>query len=400
MTRRRFLVRGTAGALALACPWPAFSSENTMSPLEAQLADWEAFGWHWTGSPAQKETAEWLAQKASAAGMRCEVQTFDVSLPTVRACVVQDAHHNAVGLPLSNHAATSAAGLSGKIALPPAEGDIALLVLAPQARVEQALAANLTSRSGASYAGVVIVTTGAASGLAPLDVQMKTMPLPVVQVSSDALSWLSAAADHNESVTMVADFEREEGSGQNVIAVKRGLDATSTPMVVATAISGWGPCVGERGGDAVIWLQIAAALNEAPPQRSVILVAFSGDELGGVGRDAFQNHFTDLAPHAIGWLELGANLGARYSTVQIDADESPLGEILARRMTLEGVRFDRRKSAPDNAPDRVVTRVGIKASPAPQFHLPADRLPGAVDLRALGAVGAACAKAVVEFAQT
>jgi hypothetical protein len=371
-----------------------------MSPLESELSEWEAFGWHWTGSAAQKSSAEWLAQKASSAGLRCELQTFDVDVLSVATCVVQDDHHIAVGLPLLNHAATSPAGLAGKLALPPAEGDIALLALPPQTRVEQALAANLTAKSGAAYSGFVIVTTGAAPGLAPLDVQGKALPLPVVQVSSDALSWLSAAADHNANVTLVADFTRDTGTGQNVIAVKRGLDINATPMVVATAMSGWGPCVGERGGDAAIWLQVASALAESPPQRGVVMVALSGDELGGVGRDAFNRHFSELAPHAIGWLELGANLGARYSTVQIEADDSPLGDILARRMTLEGIRFERRKAAPDNAPDRVVTRVGIKASPAPLFHLPGDRLPGAVDLRALGSIGAACAKTVVEFAQS
>jgi hypothetical protein len=400
VTRRRFLLQGAAGALALSSGWPLPSRAQTMTPLESQLSDWEAFGWHWTGSPAQKASAEWLAQSASSAGLRCEVQTFDVDVLSVATCVVQDEHHAAVGLPLLNHAATPSSGLSGKLALPPAEGEIALLALPPQAHVEQAIATNLTAKSGAAYSGFVIVTTGAAPGLAPLDVLAKPMPLPVVQVSSDALSWLSAAADRNATVTMVADFARDSGTGQNVIAIKRGLDINATPMVVATSISGWGPCVGERGGDAAVWLQVAAALAESPPQRGVVMVALSGDELGGVGRDAFNHRFADLAPHAIGWLELGANLGARYSTVQIEADESPLGEILARRVTLEGVRFERRKSSPDNAPERVVTRVGIKASPAPLFHLPGDRLPGAVDLRALGSIGAACAKTVVEFAQT
>jgi len=399
MTRRHFLLKTAAGALSISAPGIRRARAAPMSPLEAELASWEEFGWHWTGSPAQKASADWLAQSASASGMRCEVQSFDIDLLSVRSCLVQDEHHRAVGLPVINHGTTTAVGISGKLALPPAEGDIALLALAPQTRIEQALAANATSASGAAYRAVVIVTTGAAPGLAPLDCISKSMSLPVVQISSEELPWLSAAAEHNQNITLVADFDRDGGTGQNVIAVKPGLDPQATPLVVATSVSGWGPCVGERGGDAVIWLKVAAALGESPPQRPVVMVALSGDELGGIGREAFSNHFSDLAPHAIGWLELGANLGARYSTIQLEADQSTLGDLLARRMSLEGLRFDRRASAPEMASERAVSRVGIKASPAPLFHLPGDRLPGAVDLRVLGLLGAACAKTVVEFTQ-
>jgi hypothetical protein len=372
-----------------------------LSPLEQRLASWEEFGWHWTGSSVQQASAEWLAHEAGNAGMHCEVQTFPFSRTQVEVCSLNDDQHHEIGLPLFNHPNTPASGLTGIIAVPPAAGDIALLMLSPQARVEDALAAALANApKGGSYRAAIVVTTGALPGLAPLDVVPRPMPLPVIQVSSEALGWINQAVAAQHRVTMLSRITQIDGTGRNVVAVHAGEDPQAAPLVVSTGMSGWGPCTGERGGPLSIWLQICAGLSVALPQRGVVMFAADGEELGGLGRSAFLSHYSELVAHAPAWLELGASLGSRDSTLQLQGEEHPLEGIIAKRLTLENLRFERRGTVPEDVPAGPAVRLALHASPAPQFHLPGDQLPTAVDLRTLGALGAALARSVAEMATT
>jgi hypothetical protein len=374
-------------------------AEEFRSPLDERLIKWDSLGWHWTGSSVQDETSKWLASSASNFGLRTEIQTFAFARSQVDTCFIQSDQVRTIGLPLFNHAATPPGGIVGRLARSPGEGDIALLQLPPQAHAEEALRAAMEAKTGAPYRAAVIVTTGASPGLAPLDCVMMRDPLPVIQVPSDAFGWLDAAREKGSPVTLLAQMSQDEGVGRNVIALRGGTDQTATPLVIATGYSGWGPCVGERGGPVSIWLQLAAALGTTPPQRSVVLLAADGEELGGLGRSAFLTRFAELAPHALGWLELGANLGARDSALELVAQDNAWSRLLARRLEVEGIRFKAKNEAPLEISERIATRVALHASPAPQFHLPADQLPSAVNLVTLSGIGAAVARTVAELAQ-
>jgi hypothetical protein len=398
IARRAFLQLGATGLTLLAGARQA-GSAGTLTPLEQRLASWEEFGWHWTGSSVQQASAEWLAREAGNLGMRCEIQTFSFQRAQVDVCSLRDGDHHALGLPLFNHANTPESGLTGVIAVPPAAGDIALLMLPPQARVEEALAAALANTTkGNPYRAAVVVTTGALPGLAPLDVVMKPMPLPVIQVSSEALGWINQALAAERQVTMLSRITQIEGTGRNVVAVHAGEDQQAAPLVVSTGMSGWGPCTGERGGPLSIWLQICAGLGSVRPQRGVVMLAADGEELGGLGRSAFLSHYADLVAHAPAWLELGANLGSRDSTLSLQGEEQVLEGLIAKRLAVENLRFERRATMPEDVPLGPAVRLALHASPAPQFHLPGDLLPSAVDLRTLGALGAALARSVAEMA--
>ena len=399
IARRAFLQLGASSLTLLAATRPHPAAAATLSPLEQRLASWEEFGWHWTGSSVQQASAEWLAREAGNAGMHCEIQTFSFQRSQVEVCSLKDDEHHAIGLPLFNHANTPEAGLTGVIAVPPLAGDIALLTLPPQARVEDALAAALASApQGSNYRAAVVVTTGALPGLAPLDVVTRPMPLPVIQISSEALGWINQAIAGRHQVTMLSRSTQSEGIGRNVVAVHAGEDAQAAPLVISTGMSGWGPCTGERGGPLSIWLQICAGLSIARPQRGVVMFAADGEELGGLGRSAFLAHYAELAAHAPAWLELGASLGSRDSTLQLQGEEHPLEGIIAKRLSLENLRFERRATVPEDVPVGPAVRLALHASPAPQFHLPGDQLPSAVDLKALGSLGAALARSVAEMA--
>jgi hypothetical protein len=62
------------------------------------------------------------------------------------------------------------------------------------------------------------------------------------------------------------------------------------------------------------------------------------------------------------------------------------------------LKFARVTTAPEEVPARSIARLALRASPAPQFHLPGDLLPSSTDLRALGALGAAVARTMAELA--
>jgi hypothetical protein len=139
-------------------------------------------------------------------------------------------------------------------------------------------------------------------------------------------------------------------------------------------------------------------LGSVRPQRGVVMLAADGEELGGLGRSAFLSHYADLVAHAPAWLELGANLGSRDSTLSLQGEEQVLEGLIAKRLAVENLRFERRATMPEDVPLGPAVRLALHASPAPQFHLPGDLLPSAVDLRTLGALGAALARSVVEMA--
>jgi hypothetical protein len=371
----------------------ARAAAAALSPLEQHLADWEAFGWHWTGSSVQEKSAEWLAHQASGSGMRCEILPFAFTRTQVDQCHVEDEHHRTLGLPLFNHPGTPAPGINGVLATSPDQGTIAFLTLPPQAHVEEAL----SEIDPAHYRAALIVTTGTVPGLAPLDIATNPRPLPVVQVSSEALPWLQQAKEDKRPITLVSRMSQTDGIGRNVLAALAGRNTSAPPLVISTGLSGWGPCTGERGGPLWIWLTIGAALSVAPPDRGVVLFAADGEELGGLGRSVFAERFSELTRNASMWLELGANLGARDTTLQFQAEDSSDSERFAARLELDGIRFGRRRSAPDDISSAIKTRLALRASPAPQFHLPGDLLPSSTDLPLLGRLGIAAARAVIDL---
>lgn len=404
--RRRFLKTGVAALLAALAPRSyAMQVVTSRDPIQEILSEWDELGWKWTGTDVELASAQWLARSASAAGLDVAIERYPFERVDVSQCQVYVGDQRAAGLPLFDGGSTPSTGVAGALTAAGEDGDIAVLELAPwEADAESLRSARADSR----YSAVIVVTRGSSAGLAPLDcknpLHEKPLAKPVVQVGSEHRDWLLAAATAHTSGQAIAKFERSPAEGRNVVAVWSGLNQKLAPLVVLLGRSGWGPCVGERGGSLVCMLQAAEALSRAAAARTVIFAATSGCELGNMGAAAFLARYPELARQTFGWMQLGANLGARGSALEISGQNQDWTRVIEARLNIEGVRWrippvastdDGANSSTPPAPvetpappsqPAIVQGLLMQGSPAAPFHLPADLLPIAVDLSQIRAL--------------
>lgn len=131
---------------------------------------------------------------------------------------------------------------------------------------------------------------------------------PVLQVSSEAGSWLQESVDREAQARLVASATRRPAETYNVTARLPGMDQGLSPLVVTTPRTGWWHCAGERGGGLACWLEAIRALRGLPSQRDVW---FSGaHELGFLGIHPFLEQRQGLVARCSLWLHFGANIGA------------------------------------------------------------------------------------------
>src|SRR5205085_1774820 len=74
--------------------------------------------------------------------------------------------------------------------------------------------------------------------------------------------------------------------------------------------SGWWACASERGGGIACLLEVAHALSQAKPRRTVVFVSTTGHELGHWGLEEFLARRPGLARGAALWMHFGASIGA------------------------------------------------------------------------------------------
>jgi hypothetical protein len=157
-----------------------------------------------------------------------------------------------------------------------------------------------------------------------------------------------------------------------------------------TPRSGWYWCASERGGGIACWLEIMRALHGTPLRRTVLFVASSGHELGHLGIDAFIAARPGLAARAVGWLHLGANIGAAVDPgTTLQASDDRFDEMLTGALTAAGLTVDRRAArgaAPAGEAEavhrgggRYVSIIGGNGL----FHNPDDRGPHPIDAAAI-----------------
>jgi hypothetical protein len=227
-------------------------------------------------------------------------------------------------------------------------------------------------------------------------------------VSSEESSFLREQAQARSEVQLIASVTRTASSAFNVTAKITGKNPALPPLIVMTPRSGWYWCASERGGGIACWLELMRTLQAQEPTRDVLFVASSGHELGHLGIDAFVDRRPGIVPKTVGWIHLGANIGAamlpattgqtsdspesRNATVAvragnaIQASDDEFEDILNRAMTSENLRIARRNprgTVPGGEAEtvhrgggRYVSVIGSNAL----FHNPADRGLNAVDL--------------------
>ena len=306
MTRRDWLTLAGLGALAGArgVVGNEVATPDAVQRIANVIREYEAQGFHRTGTRVDNASGDWLAEEVGRAGVRATLEPFALNRVDPVTCTLTIGDRRVEGLPLFDGAFTSAAGIDGKLGT-----DIAVTETAVNAAARGALG---DLRRSGRYRAIVAVTKGRTPGLCPSNADAFLNPFgpPVLQVSSEEGEWLAEQARSGASARLVACVDRVAATANNVTAEVVGTRPALAPLVVMTPRSGWYACSSERGGGIACWLEVMRALAATPAQRSVLLVASSGHELGHLGIDAYIARRSGIVGDAIAWVHLGANIGA------------------------------------------------------------------------------------------
>ena len=149
----------------------------------------------------------------------------------------------------------------------------------------------------------------------------------VPRLAPEALHRLIKDHGLEECGALVAHATPAATHAYNVIAAVNGRRTNLDPVIVMTPRSGWWNCASERGGGLACWLEIARAVNEARPARTVRFIASSGHELGHFGLDAFLQNQPKLIKSAAAWMHLGANIGAAGGRPRLQASSNEIEKL-------------------------------------------------------------------------
>lgn len=416
MNRRTWLSLTAAGVCGVLAPLRTMAGrDSAQAELEQRIArligEYSQQGFHRTGTEVDRESGEWLSEEIRRIGLVPAREPFELSRidPLNPALVIQG--RRIAGVPLFDGTFTSAAGVSGRLGPINSDAEIGLVEAPPNTAAAGPFG---DARWQGRHKALVCVTRGARPGLCLNNADSFLRPFgpPVLQVSSEESAFLAEQAQRRRKVTVIAAVARTNATAFNVTTVIKGRNAALTPLVVMTPRSGWYWCASERGGGIVCWLELMRTLRAAQPVRDVLFVASSGHELGHLGIDAYVARRPGIVPKTVGWMHLGANIGAatrpgtpppasaddpalRHATPvagsanTIQASDDEFESILSRAMAGGGLAISRRNprgTIPGGEAEtvhrgggRYVSVIGSNAL----FHNPDDRGVEAVDLGAI-----------------
>lgn len=365
-------------------------------------------GFHRTGTAVDQRSADWLCEEVRRISVVPARESFSLSRidPADTRLIVGD--RRLEGLPLFDGAFTNRDGIRGRLGPIGSDVEIGLAEAPPNTAAAGPLG---EARRQQRHKALVCVTRGGRPGLCPSNADSFLTPFgpPVLQVSSEESSFLSDQAQGRAEVHLLASVRRTAASAVNVTAKINGRNSALPPLIVMTPRSGWYSCASERGGGIACWLELMRTLRRQQPIRDVLFVASSGHELGHLGIDAFVDRRPGIVPQSVGWIHLGANIGAamlpaasglvsgnsperRHATPvtgsgnTIQASDDEFEAILSRAMTSEDLGIARRNprgtvpggeaEAVHRGGGRYLSVIGSNAL----FHNPADRGANAVDL--------------------
>ena len=322
-----------------------------------------ALGEHRTGTPVDQATLEWFATELGKRGARVGKVPYRFERYVAHCRLMADAAE-VEALPLYYEAVGQVH--SSRLHL----AELAIVAnLNPPQLYEVVARARM---SGADAA--IVATTGAGGRLVALNrAPVLGGGFPTVLVPGSALPMLRQAAVHLE-----LDARLEPRASATVIGHLGQGDAVP-PVVVATPLSGWFRCAGERGTGIAIALQLAQELAARWP---VMVVGTTGHELHYLGLRRFLAAHA-LHPSAVIFLgaglatTLGPESGSTFAGYR--QGQTTAGEGLAQR--LEGVlapaRFPVRSNPAQWSGEgeewvRLSTPLFSLTSRFPLFHTPQD----------------------------
>src|SRR6266571_4589549 len=260
---------------------------RTGEHLYQLVQTYSALGEHRTGTPVDHATIAWFATELGKRGARVDKVPYRFERYVAHCRLLADGaevealplYYEAVGQVHSSRLHLAELAIVADFLNPPQ-------LDAVSARAQM---------SGAEAA--ILATSGAGGRLVALNrAPVLGSGFPTVLVPGSALPMLRQAAVHLE-----LDARLEPRASATVIGHLGQGDATN-PVVVATPLSGWFRCAGERGTGIAIALQLAQELAARWP---VLVVGTTGHELHYLGLRRFLAAYA-LHPSAV--IHLGASL--------------------------------------------------------------------------------------------
>ena len=398
LTRLQFLrALGAAPAAVLAdrmsLLWAAQGSEAN-GDLNARIAriieDYDRQGMHRTGTEVDNRSASWLVEQARQAGAGARIEPFAIDRVDIQRAYLEIGGRRVDGLPLFDGTFTEPGGLEGLLATPETKSEVALVAVDAGGISSEGRALAGLRRSGVHKA-IIVVTQGAHAGLTPMNAVDFAEPYgcPALQVSSDESAWLEEHAKRKSTIRVVVHATRASTHAYNVLATVLGRRTNLSPVMVITPRSGWWQCASERGGGLACWLEVARAVSEARPTRTVRFIASSGHELGHFGLDAYLAHQKGLVKSAAAWMHLGANIGAAGGRPRLQASSDEMERIAVAALMRADSDVEQRVprgTVPGGEARNIHVGGGRYVSvlgSSPVFHSEADRWPDAVDIAAV-----------------
>jgi hypothetical protein len=349
------------------------------------IREYEGQGFHRTGTSADNASGDWLCDQVRKAGLSPTQEPFPFERVDLRESVLIVGERRIEGVPLFDGAFTDPQGVRGRLGGLERGSEIGVTNMSVNAAAAGPLG---EARRANRHRAIVAVTRGRRPGLCPSNADSFQQPFgpPVLQVSSREAAWLTEQIRQGPEARLILHAARTSASAFNVVASIEGNGPNPSPLVVMTPRSGWFSCASERGGGIACWLEIMRALRTTRLGRPVVFVASSGHELGHLGINAFISRRAGVVTSAVGWLHLGANIGAATDPSNtIQASDDRFEATLASAMAASGLGIDRRNprgtipggeaEAVHRGGGRYVSMIGGNGL----FHNPDDRGPQAVD---------------------
>ncbi len=256
--------------------------------LYALVESYSELGEHRTGTDVDAATVAWFAGELEHRGGQVEAHdyTFDryaASWSVTAGGETLDA------LPLFYEGAGSLTGAT------PTIGSIDAFA-AMMGRLDHEAFVETARKDGTGVA--VLATTGTLEGAlaVPNRAPKKPHEIPVLLVEGAAKQRII-----EDTISVDIDAHIEQGRSANVVARFGSGDA---PLIIATPLSGWFSCAGERGTGIAVTLEIAKRLADSIP---VLVVGTTGHELVDLGLQRLLGSQT-FTPRAV--LHVGACIAA------------------------------------------------------------------------------------------
>ena len=349
---------------------------------------YDAQGWHRTATAVDHASARWLIDELHSRNVQGALETFPFTRVDPEPCSVQGDGWTVQGHPFTDSLLPSPGNpLKGRFAERPDTGAFALVHADAHG-----MASPIDPLREQPWAAIIAILDGPGFTLRNQWRQDEPYGPPVVQVPASSAAQLEQARQCGEELTIHCGAVLAPTEASNVIATVPGSDPSLAPITVLTPRSGWWHCAGERGGGIAVWLEVAGEARRLGLSRTVNFVASTGHELNFWGARQHIARHPGLGPASRFWVHLGANIGARGTTLMTVSSDRGLLDIARSAgdrsgMTADEVRWEFREHAPGGEA-QVIERAGgtflslIGANPQ-LFHSTEDRWPQAIDSEAI-----------------